>query len=183
MIKKIVTDLCCVNNTCKKPRLYLESFLGTEDECIEGFLSCKICKSKYPIIQGVPILVENFHEYACQRIITFGKWIVNSKSSQIKSFLKSEGAKIRGHTYNDRYEENGIWYNVYLNTHNNYPSDDRLLSLLCIIFLASNMNENERSIPKTYDNFFDNSMVLDPIEQPMSNPIPLKFRSSLVNIL
>jgi SAM-dependent methyltransferase len=74
--------------------------------------------------------VENFHEYACQRIITFGKWIVNSKSSQIKSFLKSEGAKIRGHTYNDRYEENGIWYNVYLNTHNNYPSDDRLLSLL-----------------------------------------------------
>lgn len=130
MIKKIVTDLCCVNNSCKKPRLYLESFLGTEDECIEGFLSCKICKSKYPIIQGVPILLENFHEYACQRIITFGKWIVNSNSSQIKSFLKSEGAKIHGHTYNDRYEENGIWYNVYLNTHNNYPSGDRLLSLL-----------------------------------------------------
>ncbi len=130
MIKKIVTYLCCVNNSCKKARLNLESFLGTEDECIEGFLSCKICKSKYPIIQGVPILLENFHKYACQRIITFGKWIVNSKSSQIKSFLKSEGAKIRGHTYNDRYEENGIWYNVYLNTHNGYPSDDRLLSLL-----------------------------------------------------
>lgn len=74
--------------------------------------------------------MENFHEYACQRIITFGKWIVNSKSSQIKSFLKSEGTKIRGHTYNDRYEENGIWYNVYLNTHSGYHSDDRLLSLL-----------------------------------------------------
>ena len=130
MIKKTVLHLCCVKNSCKKARLYLESFLGTEDECIEGFLSCKICKSKYPIIQGVPILLENFHEYACQRIITFGKWIVNSKSYQIKSFLKSEGAKIRGHTYNDRYEENGIWYNVYLNTHNGYPSDDRLLSLL-----------------------------------------------------
>ena len=130
MIKKIVTDLCCVNNSCKKAGLYLESFLGTEDECIEGFLNCKICKSKYPIIQGVPILLENFHEYSCQRIITFGKWIVNSKSSQIRSFLKSEGAKIRGHTYNDRYEENGILYNVYLNTHNGYPSDDRLLSLL-----------------------------------------------------
>jgi len=130
MIKKIVTDLCCVNNSCKKARLYMESFLATEDECIEGFLSCKNCKSKYPIIQGVPILLENFHKYACQRITTFGRWIVNSKSSQIKSFLKSEGAKIRSHTFNDRYEENGSWYNVYLNAHNGYPSDDRLLSLL-----------------------------------------------------
>lgn len=129
MIKKIVTDLCCINNSCKKARLNLESFLGTEDECIEGFLTCKICKSKYPIIQGVPILLENFHKYACQRIITFGKWIVNSKSAEIKSFLKSEGAKIRSHTYNDRYEENGILYKSYLNTHNGYPSDDRLLSL------------------------------------------------------
>ncbi len=73
--------------------------------------------------------MENFHKYACQRIITFGKWIVNSKSPEIKSFLKSEGAKIRGHTYNNCYEENGILYKSYLNTHNGYPSDDRLLSL------------------------------------------------------
>ena len=92
-------------------------------------ISYKICKSKYPIIQGVPILLENFHKYACQRIITFGKWIVNSKSPEIKSFLKSEGAKIRGHTYNNCYEENGILYKSYLNTHNDYPSDDWLLSL------------------------------------------------------
>jgi uncharacterized protein YbaR (Trm112 family) len=129
MIKKIVTDLCCINNSCKKARLNLESFLGTEDECIEGFLTCKIYKSKYPIIQGVPILLENFHKYACQRIITFGKWIVNSKSPEIKSFLKSEGAKIHGHTYSNHYEENGILYKSYLNTHNGYHSDDRLLSL------------------------------------------------------
>jgi SAM-dependent methyltransferase/uncharacterized protein YbaR (Trm112 family) len=129
MIKKIVTKLCCVNNSCKKAGLNLESYLGTEDECIEGFLTCKICKSKYPVILGVPILLENFHKYASQRIITFGKWIVNCKSPEIKLFLKSEGAKIGGHTCNDHYEENGIWYKSYLNTHNRYPSDDRLLSL------------------------------------------------------
>jgi ubiquinone/menaquinone biosynthesis C-methylase UbiE/uncharacterized protein YbaR (Trm112 family) len=129
MIKKIVTELCCVNNSCKKARLNLESFLGTENECTEGFLTCKICNSKYPIIQGVPIVLENFHKYASQRIITFGRWIVNCKSPEIKSFLKSEGAKIHSHTCNDRYEENGIWYKSYLNTHNSYPSDDRLLSL------------------------------------------------------
>jgi SAM-dependent methyltransferase/uncharacterized protein YbaR (Trm112 family) len=130
MIKKIASDLCCVNNSCKKMGLRLESFLDVKDECIEGFLSCKICNSKYPIIQGVPILLENFHEYARQRIITYGKWIINSKSSKLKSFLRSEGTKIRSPTYNDRYEENRIWYKSYLNTHQGYPSDDRLLSLL-----------------------------------------------------
>jgi SAM-dependent methyltransferase/uncharacterized protein YbaR (Trm112 family) len=130
MINKIASDLCCVNNSCKKIGLRLESFLNIEDECIEGFLSCKVCKSKYPIIQGVPILLENFHEYARHRIITYGKWIINSKSSKLKSFLRSEGAKIHGRTYNDRYEGNSIWYKSYLNTHHGYPSDDRLLSLL-----------------------------------------------------
>ena len=130
MIKKIACNLCCVNNSCKKIGLRLESFLDEKDECIEGFLSCKICNSKYPIIQGVPILLENFHEYASERIITYGKWIINSKSSKLKSFLRSEGAKIHSLTYNDRYEENSIWYESYLNTHQGYPSDDRLLSLL-----------------------------------------------------
>jgi SAM-dependent methyltransferase/uncharacterized protein YbaR (Trm112 family) len=130
MIKKIASDLCCVNNSCKKMGLRLESFLDVKDECIEGFLSCKSCNLKYPIIQGVPILLENFHEYARQRIITYGKWIINSKSSKLKSFLRSEGTKIRSPTYNDRYEENSIWYKSYLNTHQGYPSDDRLLSLL-----------------------------------------------------
>jgi SAM-dependent methyltransferase/uncharacterized protein YbaR (Trm112 family) len=130
MMKKIASDLCCVNNSCKKMGLRLESFLDVKDECIEGFLSCKSCNLKYPIIQGVPILLENFHEYARQRIITYGKWIINSKSSKLKSFLRSEGTKIHSPTYNDRYEENNIWYKSYLNTHQGYPSDDRLLSLL-----------------------------------------------------
>ena len=130
MIKKIASDLCCVNNSCKKIGLRLESFLDVKDECIEGFLSCKVCNSRYPIIHGVPILLENFHEYARQRIITYGKWIINSKSSKLKSFLRSEGAKIHSPTSNDRYEENSIWYESYLNTHQGYPSDDRLLSLL-----------------------------------------------------
>ena len=129
-MKKIASDLCCVNNSCKKMGLRLESFLDVKDECIEGFLSCKSCNLKYPIIQGVPILLENFHEYARQRIITYGKWIINSKSSKLKSFLRSEGTKIRSPTYNDRYEENSIWYKSYLNTHQGYPSDDKLLSLL-----------------------------------------------------
>ena len=51
MIEKIVADLYCVNKSCKKVRLSLETFLELKDECIEGFLSCENCTSKYPIIQ------------------------------------------------------------------------------------------------------------------------------------
>jgi len=130
MIEKIVTDLYCVNKSCKKVRLSLESFLELKDECIEGFLSCENCTSKYPIIQGVPVLMESFHEYARQRILSFGKWIVNSKSPQLKSFLRSEGVKIGNPTYNDRYEENSILYKSYLKAHYGYSSNDKLLSLL-----------------------------------------------------
>jgi len=129
MIEKIVADLYCVNKSCKKVRLSLETFLELKDECIEGFLSCENCTSKYPIVQGVPILMENFHEYARQRILSFGKWIVNCKSPEIKAFLRSEGVKIGNPTYNDRYEENSILYKSYLKAHYGYPSDDRLLSL------------------------------------------------------
>lgn len=130
MIEKIVSDLYCVNKSCKKVRLSLETFRELKDECIEGFLSCENCTSKYPIIQGVPILMENFHEYARQRILSFGKWIVNCKSPEIKAFLRSEGVKIGNPTYNDRYEENSILYKSYLKAHYGYPSDDKLLSLL-----------------------------------------------------
>ena len=130
MIEKIVADLYCVNKSCKKVRLSLETFLELKDECIEGFLSCENCTSKYPIIQGVPILMENFHEYARKRILSFGKWIVNCKSPEIKAFLRSEGVKIGNPTYNDRYEENNILYKSYLKAHYGYPSDDKLLSLL-----------------------------------------------------
>ena len=130
MIEKIVSDLYCVNKSCKKVRLSLETFRELKDECIEGFLSCENCTSKYPIIQGVPILMENFHGYARQRILSFGKWIVNCKSPEIKAFLRSEGVKIGNPTYNDRYEENSILYKSYLKAHYGYPSDDKLLSLL-----------------------------------------------------
>ncbi len=74
--------------------------------------------------------MENFHEYARQRILSFGKWIVNCKSPEIKAFLRSEGVKIGNPTYNDRYEENSILYKSYLKAHYGYPSNDKLLSLL-----------------------------------------------------
>lgn len=129
MIKKNVSDLRCVNNSCKNRGLILESLQETGDECIEGFLSCKICNSQYPIIQGVPIVLQNFNEYARQRIITYGKWITNSKSSKLKDFLRSVGTKIHFPTSNDLYEDNNTLYKAYLYNHQHHHFDDRLLSL------------------------------------------------------
>lgn len=130
MIKRIISDLRCVNNSCDKNGLSLESLRDEGDECIEGFLTCNTCNSQYPIIQGVPIVLQNFHEYARQRIITYGKWIINSKSSKLRDFLKSVGMKIRFPTSNDLYEENHLLYRAYSYNHHNYHFDNRLLSLL-----------------------------------------------------
>jgi SAM-dependent methyltransferase/uncharacterized protein YbaR (Trm112 family) len=130
MIERIVSDLRCVNNSCSKKGLTLESLLEIGDECIEGFLTCNICNSKYPVIQGIPIVLQNFHEYARRRIVIYGKWITNSKSSGLKDFLRSVGMKIHFPTSNDLYEENNLLYRTYLYNYNNYHLDDRLLSLL-----------------------------------------------------
>ena len=129
MMKNIVADLRCVNNSCKNKGLLLESFLESGDECIEGFLSCNVCNVQYPIIQGVPIILQNFLIYARQRITTYGKWVINSKSSQLKDFLRSVGMKIHFPTSNDLYEENNSLYKAYLYNDRHHNSDDRLLSL------------------------------------------------------
>jgi len=129
MIKKIVSDLRCVNNSCKNNGLILESLRETGDECVEGFLSCNTCNSQFPIIQGVPIILQNFHDYARRRIMTYGKWIMNSKSSKLKDFLRSIGTKIHLPTSNDPYEEHNSLYKAYLYNHYHYHFDDRLLSL------------------------------------------------------
>ena len=129
MMKKIVSDLRCVNNSCKNKSLTLESLREADDECIEGFLSCSICNSQYPIIQGVPIVLQNFHDYARQRIMTYGKWIMTSKSFKLKDFLRSIGKKIHSPTSSDLYEENNSLYKAYLYNFHNHHFDDRLLSL------------------------------------------------------
>jgi SAM-dependent methyltransferase/uncharacterized protein YbaR (Trm112 family) len=129
MIKKIVSDLRCVNNSCKNEGLTLESLQEAGDECVEGFLSCDVCNSQYPIIQGVPIILQDFQEYTRQRIMTYGKWLLNSKSSKLKKFLRSVGMNIQFPTSNDSYEENNILYKSYMYNHHHYHFNNRLTSL------------------------------------------------------
>src|SRR5215210_5667589 len=82
----------CVNHVDKKYPLQLESYITDpldENECFEGFLTCPECKKKFPIIDGVAIIISDIVKYASKRVSTFGKWFSNSKSVEMKTFLKN----------------------------------------------------------------------------------------------
>ncbi|MDP9196975.1 MAG: class I SAM-dependent methyltransferase [Thermoproteota archaeon] len=108
----------------------MESFLEERGDCIEGILICKRCFSKFPIIGGVAIIVENFCQYATERVETFGRWFSDSKSPELRTFLKEEGMKlIRPGLVKNRYEEDD-WFRPYLWTHYDYSLEDKFLSML-----------------------------------------------------
>jgi SAM-dependent methyltransferase/uncharacterized protein YbaR (Trm112 family) len=125
--------LICLNHLDKQIHLALEPLvMEGENECIEGFLKCKECATLYPIIEGVAILVKDFTKYAENRTAMFGKWLVNSQSNEMKSYLKSSGSKLSSSNSikNNRYEEDGIWYIPYRWVQYDHSLDDRLLSTL-----------------------------------------------------
>jgi SAM-dependent methyltransferase len=106
--------------------------MESENECVEGFLTCKECATVYPIIDGVAIVVNDFTKYAESRITMFGKWLVNSKTNEMRAYLKDLGSQLS--TFSsakaDRYEEDGIWYIPYRWIYYDHSPDDRLLSSL-----------------------------------------------------
>ena len=124
--------LICLNHTEKQIHLALETLhMEGENECIEGFLKCEQCSTVYPIIDGVAILVKDFTKYAECRTAMFGKWLVNSKTNEIKAYLKDIGSKLTSNSIKDnRYEEDGIWYIPYRWVQDDDSLDDRLLSTL-----------------------------------------------------
>ncbi|MCD6037741.1 MAG: putative methyltransferase type 11 [Nitrososphaeraceae archaeon] len=125
--------LICLNHRDKQIRLSLEPLhMGGENECSEGFLKCNKCEAIYPIIDGVAIVVNDFTKYAEGRRSMFGKWLVNSKTKEMKDYLKDFGREISSSSSikDNRYEEDGIWYIAYRWVQYDHSSDDRLLSTL-----------------------------------------------------
>ena len=82
----------CVNHIEKKYLLHLESYVidpSDQNECVEGFLICPECKKRFPIIDGIAIIINDIAKYASKRVSTFGKWFSDSKSEEMKTFLKN----------------------------------------------------------------------------------------------
>jgi|TARA_B110000014_G_scaffold164517_1_gene116221 2-polyprenyl-3-methyl-5-hydroxy-6-metoxy-1,4-benzoquinol methylase/uncharacterized protein YbaR (Trm112 family) len=68
-------------------KINLEIFIETY-EISEGFLICRKCKEKYPIIDSVPIMMNSFVNYIKIRPSLGGKLLLLAKSKTMKKFIK-----------------------------------------------------------------------------------------------
>jgi SAM-dependent methyltransferase len=108
----------------------MESFLEENGDCLEGILTCENCGSKFPIIAGVGIIVEDFSTYAANRVQVFGNWIVETKSAELRAFLREKGMTIHKSENNMNRYDDSEWFRPFTWTHYEYSLDDRMLSML-----------------------------------------------------
>ncbi|MDF0680125.1 MAG: class I SAM-dependent methyltransferase [Candidatus Nitrosocosmicus sp.] len=81
--------------------------------------------------RGVAIMIGDIVKYASKRVSTFGKWFSNSKSEEMKSFLKNLLFDIdKNHRKEDRYEEDGQYFQSYKWLHNENFESDKFLHLM-----------------------------------------------------
>lgn len=126
--------LFCINHDDKIFPLSLKVLQEdpeNKNECIEGFLICQDCKSKYPIISGIAIIVKDIIAYASQRLSIFGKWYSNSKSEEMKNYLKDLSTRLnKNSSVDNRYEDEGRYFQSYKWLHNENFESDKFLHLM-----------------------------------------------------
>lgn len=124
--------LICIKHSDKQFKLRLEDLINKDGkECTEGFLICPNCNSKYPIIEGVAIIVNDFSNYIQNRTEMYGKWLLESKTDAMKNFLKETGRNLsRNISESDLYEDGGIWYSPYKWFQQEDHGEDRLMKSL-----------------------------------------------------
>ncbi len=93
-----------------KGKLELE-VLQQAQEINEGFLHCKICRLKYPIISKIPILRSDFVSYLSNRSKLGGKLYLKANHKTMKSFMKKSLSKIK--KLEDKTEIEKRWAKIY----------------------------------------------------------------------
>jgi uncharacterized protein YbaR (Trm112 family) len=69
--------------------------LNETTEIFEGFLICRECKQKFPIIDRIPIMMKSFVNYIQSRISLGGNLFLLSKTKKMKNFVKISLSKIK----------------------------------------------------------------------------------------
>ncbi|MBA3750770.1 MAG: methyltransferase domain-containing protein [Nitrosopumilus sp.] len=126
--------LSCINHKEKKNYLVLDNYIAdplNNNDCKEGMLTCNECYQKYPIIDGIAIIVSNFVIYCSERMTTFGKWLLDIESDELKDYLKNIAKDIGKKNINENnYETDGLYYQSYKWLHNENFESDKFLHLL-----------------------------------------------------
>ncbi len=96
-----------------KGKFELEVLQETQ-EINEGFLYCKRCKLKHPIISKIPILRSDFVSYLSQRSKLGGKLYLKANHKSMKLFMKNSLSKIK--KLDDKTSIEERWTKIYMNS-------------------------------------------------------------------
>jgi len=133
MRKQLVRHLACIRHIEYKRSLELDMLEPKDgNECTEGFIICEHCGYSYPVIGGIPILLPNISDYVSSRPYLLGRWILSSKSSALREYLKKISSAIKPSKAwpTDNYEVEGALYKSYNWAQFDFRENDRFLSSL-----------------------------------------------------
>ena len=94
--------------------MFLEKLIESK-EIKEGFLICKNCHAKYPIICSIPILWDDFTLYLTSRTSLGGELFHACTSSKLKKFVKKSLSKVTRKA-DDRTGIEKNWSRIYQNS-------------------------------------------------------------------
>lgn len=84
MKKALINKLCCPFD---KSDLDLQVFVkDTEENIIEGLMTCTVCKRYYPIAYGVPIMTPDEYRQAPLEMPFLQRWQKELKATGFKDF-------------------------------------------------------------------------------------------------
>ena len=85
-----------------------------DDEIVEGFLVCKNCTQKFPVIDKIPIIWNDFTKFLFKRRQLAEELYLLSKSEAMKQFVKSSMKS----TSSERSQIEKHWTGIYQNSTN-----------------------------------------------------------------